>query len=243
MVRPLRSAGIQSAFGHAHARGRAVPGEDHVAVEIDLSPDRAARRRRASMLAHVGELQLLDDVGDPAVAEALPGEHVDAALRRAATTAPSRPRRCRRPARCRCGSRPAPAGLRGSASIACFELGLADLGAMRAAERGVVRAPRATSRDAWRRDRRRNWDLPAARPGLARSSSSWSILPDSCPSLGRGGPRTAICVHGCGVKRKVYVAAGHSVAAAKTVLEKTNGGSEGPPLDHSLTIAAVYQRS
>ena len=35
MVRPSRSSAIQSPFGHAHARGGAVPGEDDVARRID----------------------------------------------------------------------------------------------------------------------------------------------------------------------------------------------------------------
>ena len=34
-------------IGNAHARGRAVPGEDHVMVEIDRARDREARHRRA----------------------------------------------------------------------------------------------------------------------------------------------------------------------------------------------------
>ena len=41
----LAVGGDPVAIRHAHARGGAVPGEDHVAVEIDLRRDRAARRK------------------------------------------------------------------------------------------------------------------------------------------------------------------------------------------------------
>jgi hypothetical protein len=73
IVRPARSAGIASPFGHAHAAGRTVPGEHHVGVEIDLRKvdDLAVLRR-----LHLGvQLQLLDHIRDPARAEAFPGEH------------------------------------------------------------------------------------------------------------------------------------------------------------------------
>ena len=62
---------------HADAAGRAVPGEDHVAGRIDAA--------EVGDLAVVGgadvgvELQLLDDIGHPACAEAFPGEHGDRA--------------------------------------------------------------------------------------------------------------------------------------------------------------------
>ena len=113
MVRPSRSAVIQSAFGHAHARGGAVPGEDDVGGRIDLGEigDFAIA---GVQLGDVLELQLLDDVGDPAFAEGFPGERGRRAARRAATTAPSRPRRYRTPARCRSGNRPALQALRAS---------------------------------------------------------------------------------------------------------------------------------
>ena len=59
--------------GHAHAAGRAVPGEDDVARRIDPA--------EVADLAIIGgadfgiELQLLGDVGHPAGAEALPRQH------------------------------------------------------------------------------------------------------------------------------------------------------------------------
>ena len=78
MVRPLRSARDPIAVRHAHAGGRAVPGEHHVAVEIDLDEIGQLAVRR-DQRADVLELELLDDVGDPVAAERLPGEHIDAA--------------------------------------------------------------------------------------------------------------------------------------------------------------------
>ena len=97
----------------AHARGGAVPGEDHVVVEVD--------RGEIGQLAVVGleharvEAELLRHVGDPALAEALPREHVARRAARAATTSPSRSRRCPMPARCRARSRPAGRAARGCA--------------------------------------------------------------------------------------------------------------------------------
>ena len=63
---------------HAHAGCRAVPGEHHVAIELDLSEVRELAVRRGEG-AHVGQLELLDDVGHPVAAERLPGENIDAA--------------------------------------------------------------------------------------------------------------------------------------------------------------------
>ena len=78
IVSPCRVGRNEIAVGHAHARGRAVPGEDHVAVEID--------RREIGQPAvvglddaRIGELELLHHIGDPAGAETFPGDHVDAA--------------------------------------------------------------------------------------------------------------------------------------------------------------------
>ena len=66
------------AIGHAHARRGAVPGEDDIAVEIDALQ---VRKRPIGCLddADIRQFQLLLDVGDPGLAEAFPGDHVDAA--------------------------------------------------------------------------------------------------------------------------------------------------------------------
>ena len=136
IVRPLRSAAIQFGVGNAHARGGAVPGEDDVVVEIDLGEIgqlAVGRLQRARVL----ELELLDDVGDPAFAEALPRQHVDAAR------AEQRPQRHLDRAGVGAG-RDADAIVGGNAEHFArqvdrvLELGLAELGAMRAAERRVL---------------------------------------------------------------------------------------------------------
>ena len=64
--------------GHADAGCRAVPSEDDVIVEIDAGQVRqfaVGRFQRPRVL----DPQLPDNVGDPAVAKAFPGEHVNAA--------------------------------------------------------------------------------------------------------------------------------------------------------------------
>ena len=81
------------AVGHAHAGGRAVPGEDDVVAEIDLCEIRQRTIGRLQR-SDVPELQLLDDVGNPALAETLPGENLHSLARPAATTTPFRRRRC-----------------------------------------------------------------------------------------------------------------------------------------------------
>ena len=123
MREPFAVGGDPVAVGHAHARGGAVPGEDDVAVAVDLRSDRAARRSRPRSTRTSLSLQLLLHVGDPALAEALPGQACRRRAGPAATTAPSPPRRYPRPARCRAASRracPARARLRSitSASLA-----------------------------------------------------------------------------------------------------------------------------
>ena len=77
--KPFAICGNPVAVGHAHARGGAVPGEEHVAAEIDLG--------EVGQLAVVGldgaqvfQLELLGGIRHPALAEAFPGQHVDAAL-------------------------------------------------------------------------------------------------------------------------------------------------------------------
>ena len=77
IVRPSRSACDPVGVRHAHARGRAVPGEDDVGGRIDLGEIRAVRHRAPSIDGHVLELELLGDVGDPAFAEGFPGQHGD----------------------------------------------------------------------------------------------------------------------------------------------------------------------
>src|SRR5690606_30289143 len=62
---------------HTHARGRAIRGEKYVATEIDLPEVRQLTIRRLDD-TDIGELELFGHVGDPALAEALPGERVDA---------------------------------------------------------------------------------------------------------------------------------------------------------------------
>ena len=65
------------AIGHLHARRGAVPGEDHVMVEIhggEVGDVAIAGGDDAGVL----QLELLDHIRDPALAEAFPGEHVDA---------------------------------------------------------------------------------------------------------------------------------------------------------------------
>ena len=76
MVRPSRVALIQSRVRHAHARGGAVPGEDDVGLRIDLGEVGDLTVSRVE-LGDVLELQFLDDVADPALAEGFPGERGD----------------------------------------------------------------------------------------------------------------------------------------------------------------------
>jgi hypothetical protein len=127
------------AVRHAHAAGRAVPGEDHVGVEID--------RRKIDDLAVLGvftvgvELQLLDHVGDPARAEAFPGQH------RRAARAQHRPHRHLDGAGVR-GRHDADPVVRGHAEDVArrldrgLQLGLADGGAVRPAK--PTKVPRST---------------------------------------------------------------------------------------------------
>ena len=136
IVRPAAVGRNEIGIRNAHAGGRAVPGEDHVAVEIDrreIGQPAVVRFDDAG----IGELELLDDIGDPAGAEALPGDHVDAAR------AEQRPQR--HLDRAGVGGRhdADPVVGRHLQDVAgeldrLLELGLADLGAVRAAERGSI---------------------------------------------------------------------------------------------------------
>ena len=78
IVRPDLSVSIQSAVGYAHAGCSAVPGEDDVATAIN-----GIEIRQLAIVslyeAAIIELELLYDIGHPTLAEAFPGEHVDAA--------------------------------------------------------------------------------------------------------------------------------------------------------------------
>ena len=74
IVRPFAVGGDPVAVRHAHAGGGAVPGEHHVGGEIDLRQIGQLAVRRLED-GDVLELELLLDVGDPAFAEAFPGQH------------------------------------------------------------------------------------------------------------------------------------------------------------------------
>ena len=78
MVRPLRSAGMKSPFG--------TRTPEVVPFQVKTTSRSKSTCGEIGQLAigrldgaDVGELQLLDHIGHPAVAEAFPGEHVDAA--------------------------------------------------------------------------------------------------------------------------------------------------------------------
>ena len=68
----------RGALRHAAARRGAVPGEDHIAVEIDL-PEVDDPPVGGSEDAGVGEAELLHGVRHPGFAEGLPGQHVHGA--------------------------------------------------------------------------------------------------------------------------------------------------------------------
>ena len=67
------------AVGNLDARGGAVPGEDDVVVEVNARQVCNLAVTRFD-LVHVGQLELLDDIGNPARTEGLPGQYIDAAL-------------------------------------------------------------------------------------------------------------------------------------------------------------------
>jgi hypothetical protein len=73
---PAALQGNPVAVGHAHARRGAVPGEQHIALEID-----ALEVGQLAVLslndAQILELQLLGGVGDPALAEAFPRQRIN----------------------------------------------------------------------------------------------------------------------------------------------------------------------
>ena len=132
MVRPLRSAGMKSALGTRTPE--VVPFQ---VKTTSRSKSTAGQIRQCAVGrfddARVLELQLLDHVGDPAGAEGFPGDHVDAAL------AEQRPQRHFDGAGVGGGHDADAVVGRHLEHFArqrdgLFQLGLADLGAMRAAE-------------------------------------------------------------------------------------------------------------
>ena len=177
----LAIVGDPVAVRHLHARGRAVPGEDDVVRPVDgleIGDLAVARLQDARVL----ELELLGHVGDPAFAEALPGQHVDGPRARAATTAPSRRRRYPTPARWRCGSRrecQAPRACdrppRQSSSCRAWNGGTA--------RRRRLRGLPVSIPDVWRRVPTKSRDAPDA-----CSASSISPLQKSCTPVGERGP-------------------------------------------------------
>ena len=180
---PARSAGIQSPFG--------TRTPEVVPFQVKTTSRAKSTCGQVRQLAVVGldgagvvELELLDDVGDPAEAEALPGEHVDAALRRAATTAPSRRRRYRKPARCRSGSRPGTSSTARVRSMACLSLALPIL--------ARCERPSAASADVQRPagplGARTRGIIGIDRPAAGLAKVCHSTLSDRRPSLGRGVP-------------------------------------------------------
>ncbi|QTK82338.1 Hypothetical protein AT6N2_L1592 [Agrobacterium tumefaciens] len=131
----LAVGGNEIGVGNTNARGRAVPCKDHVTVEIDVGKV----RQQAIIgleLANVLQLQLLDNVGDPASAEAFPGQHIDA------TFTEQRPERhfnsagvgCRNDADTIIGGNIE--NFTGEID-GLLQLGFANLGAMRATERCI----------------------------------------------------------------------------------------------------------
>ncbi len=131
----LAVGGDPAGVGHADAGRRAVPGEDDVLVEIDTCQVGKLAIGRLQC-PRVLDFQLLDDVGDPALAKTFPGEHVHAAR------AEHRPQRHLDRAGVRAGRnadaivRRDPEHLAGQVDRK-LELGFADLRPMRPAESGV----------------------------------------------------------------------------------------------------------
>ena len=159
IARPCAVGRDPVAIGHAHARGGAVPREDHVVRPVDRAADRAARRSRPQDVRR--QLQFLRDVAGPFAAEAFPRQHVDAAR------AEQRPQR--HLDRAGIGGRHDAEAIVGgnaehiAAELDDFgELGLAGGRSMRSSEHGVMRGFRGSSRGAWRRVRTKNAAAPAA---------------------------------------------------------------------------------
>ncbi len=182
MVRPSRSAAIQSALGTRTAGSGAVPGEDDVRVLVDA-------RQIGNLAIAGGELHTSFSLSCLTMSVTQPSPKDSQAIAvtgraRAATTAPSPRRRCRRPARCRSGSRPEPRSTSRVRSMASFSLALPIL--------ARCERPSAASlsfwgsrRGAWHRGRRRN---AAHGPRSGLRCSHRLPIPDSCLPVGEGFP-------------------------------------------------------
>ena len=137
---PLAVGSDPIAVRHPDAGGGAVPGEDDIVVEIDFGEVRQFAVRRLER-ADILELELLDDVSHPAFAKAFPGEDIDAAR------AEKRPERHLDGA-CVGGWSDPDSVIGGNAEHFAgqvdreFELGFAELGAVRTAERRVAESCR-----------------------------------------------------------------------------------------------------
>jgi hypothetical protein len=171
------------AVRHAHAGGGAVPGEDHVGLEIDFGKIGQFAVRR---LEHreIFQLELFFDVGDPAFAEGFPGQHGDG------TGAEQRPQRHLDRAGIR-GGHDADAISGGNAEDfagqidGALELRLADLGTVRTGKgcvcEGLEAPAGALGAGAGR-------EMRYCRPHAGLSRGHMPILPDRKPLVGERCP-------------------------------------------------------
>ena len=225
-------------IGNAHARGRAVPGEHHVAIEID--------RREIGQPAvvgfddaRVGELELLHHIGDPAGAKTFPGDHVDAAR------AEQRPQRHLDGAGVGGRHDADPVVGRHLKDFAGeldrpLELGLADTWRGASGRARKYRALQATIRDAWRKDLKRNWDLPGALPAWV-SSSSWSILPDSKLLVGEEWPTDGVTASR--LRRQEECLCRSRDTRPKSPRPKKQMADRGPPFPRPMKASPTRVRS
>jgi hypothetical protein len=192
MVRPLRSAGMKSPL--ATRTPEVVPFQVKTTSrsKSTLPRGRAARRRAPRTCARRSSFSCLTTSVTQPCAEALPGDHVDAAF------AEQRPQR---------HLDGAGVGGRNDADAVVgrdlenfagqrdglLELGLADLGAVRAAERRVRRAS-SDQPGRFAQGPEEKLGFAGRSPGLATIVIVVLSFQIVGPSLGRGGPRTAICV-------------------------------------------------
>ena len=211
MVRPCAVGGDPVAVRHAHAGGGAVPGEDHVGRKIDLGEIGQFAVRRAQH-RDVLQLELLFDVGDPAFAEAFPGQHGDRAR------AEQRPQR--HLDRAGIGGRHDADAVVGrdlqhfAGEIdGALELRLADLGAVRTAESGVGEGLQVP---AGALGAGAGGEVRSDRPHAGLRIGHVSTLSDRRPSLGRGVPLAGI---------------GARADAVKTDLIAESCAARCPPLD------------